>query len=68
MTKKTGILASLKARGFDRSVVVRYGAVFFTRGARVGCSQCEALVINRVACHEAGCPNERKAKMEREED
>jgi hypothetical protein len=26
----------------------------------VKCDQCEALVINGVACHEAGCPNHRK--------
>ena len=36
-------MASLTARGFDR-------------GER-GCSQCEALSINGVACHETGCPN-----------
>lgn len=24
---------------------------------RVRCSQCEALVINGVPCHETGCPN-----------
>ena len=25
---------------------------------RVGCSQCEALVINGTPCHERGCPNQ----------
>ena len=24
---------------------------------RVSCTQCEALVINGVPCHETGCPN-----------
>ena len=51
-TRKTGILASLRARGFDRSRVVP-----FERGVHVACSQCEALVINGIACHEHGCPN-----------
>jgi hypothetical protein len=47
-----GIVASLKARGFDRS-----HAVPFQRGAVVQCSQCEALSINGTPCHERGCPN-----------
>lgn len=29
---------------------------------KVGCSQCEAVVINGVACHEHGCPNAAKVK------
>ena len=24
---------------------------------RIGCSQCDALVINGTPCHERGCPN-----------
>ena len=24
---------------------------------KVNCDQCEALMINRVFCHETGCPN-----------
>lgn len=27
------------------------------RYVRVRCSQCQAVVINGVACHERGCPN-----------
>ena len=27
---------------------------------RVSCDQCAAAVINGLACHERGCPNERK--------
>lgn len=52
MSKGVGIVRSLEARGFDRS-----RAVPFEQGAEVGCSQCEALCINGVPCHESGCPN-----------
>ena len=45
------LFGSLRARGFDRSKPLADGAV------RVGCSQCAALVISGVACHETGCPN-----------
>jgi len=45
-------LASLRARGFDLSEHIP-----FTRQYRVRCSQCEACVINGIACHEHGCPN-----------
>lgn len=44
-------LRRLKERGFDRSYKLA------SRGWKVACSQCEALVINGVACHESGCPN-----------
>ena len=54
--------ATLEARGFDRCGEARSGYV------RVGCSQCEALVINGVACHESGCPNEARARREAEEE
>jgi hypothetical protein len=40
-------------RGFDLS---RYYEG--DDGVTVWCSQCEALVINGVACHETGCPNQ----------
>lgn len=40
----------IKKLGFDESK--RNG-----RFIRVKCSQCEALVINRVPTHEHGCPN-----------
>ena len=42
----------LQRAGFDRSEFDRS-----TRTWHVQCSQCEALVINGVACHERGCPN-----------
>lgn len=46
------LLADCIARGFDRSYLSAGNG-----GVRVGCSQCEAAVINGVACHEAGCGN-----------
>jgi hypothetical protein len=39
--------------GFDKST--REGNRVFVR-----CSQCEATVINNVACHENGCPNKKR--------
>jgi RNA polymerase subunit RPABC4/transcription elongation factor Spt4 len=44
-------LEVLRVQGFDH-VEPRKGGYIY-----VGCSQCEALVINGVACHETGCPN-----------
>jgi hypothetical protein len=49
--RKPSLTARLRARGFDRSFATR------ELGARACCSQCEALVINGIACHEHGCPN-----------
>ena len=43
----------LVRRGFDETYRCD-GAVY------PKCSQCEALVINGMACHEQGCPRERK--------
>ena len=45
----------LRDAGFDRSCVE-------DGYARARCSQCEALVIQGVACHEKGCPNTRQRK------
>jgi len=39
--------------GFDKSHVDEDDPAYI----KVGCSQCEALVISGVACHEQGCPN-----------
>ena len=52
MSRAAKIAQTLRNRGFDKSRVSEE-----SDGARVGCSQCEALVINGVACHETGCPN-----------
>ena len=42
----------LRRKGFDAS---KYDPS--DQSWRVRCSQCEALVINGVPCHELGCPN-----------
>lgn len=49
---RTSIVSTLRARGFDRSF-----AVPFRHEWQVGCSQCEALAICGIPCHETGCPN-----------
>lgn len=48
-------LAQLIARGFDDAYIVEDGSAICPK-----CSQCEALVINGLATHEAGCPNARR--------
>ncbi len=45
---------SLKRRGFDRTKSYKAGFV------RPVCSQCQALVIQGMACHETGCPNAKR--------
>jgi hypothetical protein len=52
------MLQRLQADGFTRSTIDRDGVE--SQGGRlvavsVGCDSCQALVINGVACHEAGC-------------
>ena len=49
------LLAELHARGFDLSEV---SGPKGHRHCRVRCSQCEALAINGLACHEQGCPHQ----------
>lgn len=34
----------------------------------IRCSQCDAVTINGVPCHERGCYNARMAELERQED
>lgn len=46
------LAAKLRSQGFDRTLVEN-GVV------HISCSQCEATVIQGVACHEHGCPNTR---------
>jgi len=55
------LVARLKAMGFDRS-----SPVPFEKSARVGCSQCEAVCVNGVPCHETGCPNVVRERKEEE--
>lgn len=53
------LLRRLRRDGFDQSRGFRqYGQY----GVRVRCSQCAALFINGMACHETGCPNARKRR------
>lgn len=56
MSKKN-ITQILKKKGFDLSYYDRK-----TGYHNVRCSQCESLVINGIACHETGCPNEKKGE------
>lgn len=44
-------LNELRRRGFDRS------RCLFGNYLRLRCSQCEAVFLNGVPCHEFGCPN-----------
>lgn len=63
------LLDTLQARGFDQSYrKERDDWGRFTTAVRVRCGQCEAMVINGLACHETGCPNGRRAAREEEED
>lgn len=50
---------SLKARGFDDSYWVRRTEDGEGGYWRARCSQCQAAVINGIACHETGCLNAR---------
>lgn len=49
------LAAKLRRQGFDKSYAT-YGHVYLM------CSQCNALAINGVACHEKGCPNAKTKK------
>ncbi len=48
----------LIAQGFDRTALVGAHGGSSGDGVRVKCSQCEAVFINGVPCHETGCPNQ----------
>jgi hypothetical protein len=56
-------LDALAERGFDQCSFDTSNGV---RYIRIRCSQCNAGAINGVACHEAGCPNARRARIEAE--
>jgi hypothetical protein len=63
------ILEDLLSRGFDRSRrIERDDAGRFCKDVRVRCSQCEALVINGIACHENRCPNIPREELDTEDD
>lgn len=60
MSPSTKSLAQrLRERGFDQSEYDRSSG-----HTRVKCSQCQALVINGIATHERGCPNDKKDEDE----
>jgi len=42
------------ANGFNKSALQRVNARWYMR---VGCSQCEVVIIMGKVCHETGCPN-----------
>lgn len=50
-------LEQLHERGFDQSAHEASHDANKT-GFKVKCSQCDALCINGVPCHEEGCPNQ----------
>lgn len=56
----------LRKRGFDESYV--HTDEDKNKSVRVKCSQCAALVLNGVACHERGCPNNKKSRNRWDED
>lgn len=63
------VLEDVLSRGFDRSEPIgRDDSGRFTKGVRVRCSQCEAAVINGIACHETRCPNELREEADHDED
>jgi hypothetical protein len=45
----------LRKAGFDLSEYDKSNRTWWPR-----CSQCNALVIQGIACHERGCPNDKK--------
>jgi hypothetical protein len=51
-------LADLRRRGFDACRPLGGGRY------RVRCSQCSAIVINGVACHESGCLNRPRPEVD----
>lgn len=52
--EKRKLAARLRGEGFKTSYDKD------SLGVRVTCSQCQAMVIQGVAVHERGCPNEKR--------
>lgn len=63
MPAKVSFIQKLREQGFDRSGHVPGAKEWWVR-----CSSCEAAVVNGVACHETGCPNQVTARNEYEND
>lgn len=54
--ERKALVGQLKRRGFDKTTSGVYDGLGLVRPR---CSQCEALCISGLACHETGCPNAR---------
>ena len=52
--RRPNFLRRLRTLGFDLSTYSRDTGYYRPR-----CSQCSAIVINGVPCHETGCPHSR---------
>lgn len=57
MARTVSQTARLHAQGFDLS-----RAIPFEHAWRVRCSQCDAVCVNGIPCHERGCPNDRNGE------
>lgn len=58
MASNSDLLESLIDQGFTVSYLTDEDSI------RVKCEQCQATVINGMACHETGCPIERELRTE----
>ena len=56
------LLRKLQSEGFDKCYELESG------GVKVRCAQCEALVVQGIAIHEHGCPNEKKNRRQHIDD
>lgn len=54
--KRQRLYNSLVRRGFEPT--------WYGDGYRIRCSQCQAMCVNGIPIHEAGCPNDREEKEE----
>lgn len=57
--RKTSLGTILRRRGFDLTTYDRNSGYYSP-----ACSQCQVLVINGCACHERGCPNQKRTRDE----
>ena len=58
MPELAKVAADLRRQGFDGAHVGTDDDGM--KSVTIKCSQCQASVINGVACHEHGCPNTRR--------
>jgi hypothetical protein len=62
------IVDGLKLQGFDRTRIGEPEDRWSSYPIYPRCSQCEALCVNGIACHEIGCPNIRRDRDDDAED